>query len=450
MLKTGLTVRADESPNLARLLARRPADRIVWGLGRMRDLMASVGQPHESFRSIHVAGTNGKGSVAAKLEALLRASGVRTGLFTSPHLREFRERIRVNGVPVPIGELDQAAADLLPALDAVDASWFEAVTALGFLTIGRSAVEWAVVETGLGGRLDATNVILPDLAVVTNVSLDHEDYLGSDLAQIAAEKAGIIKANVPTILGRMPESIAAVFRTRAAEVDAPVWLLGIDAAVDGIRVSASGTRFEFRLPLEAEPEVYQTPLPGEHQADNAALALMAFRQLTAENRVGYPTEPGVPARRDPARDAIALAGVRWPGRFQVVSGSEGTSVLDVAHNQAGVEALLRTMDDVRLPGPVVACVAILGDKEWGAMLGPLLASCDSAVLTVPPSAPPSRRWDPAGVARDGGFPVEVVVDFGDAMRRSRQLAGSGTVLITGSCYTVGDALDWLDAHMAQA
>ncbi len=441
-------MRTDDSPNLTRLLIRRPQEQIVWGLDRVHAVLASVGQPQNSFRSIHVAGTNGKGSVAAKLEALLRASGVRTGLFTSPHLRDFSERVRVNGDPVPIAELDSAAADLLPALDEVDASWFEAVAALGFLALARAGVEWAVVETGLGGRLDATNVLLPDLAVVTNVSLDHEDYLGSDLAQIAAEKAGIIKPNVPTILGRMPEPIAAVFRARAAELAAPVWSLGTDAAVQGVEVTATGTRFELRLPADAEPEVYETPLPGEHQADNAAVALMAFRQVAAQGPGGGPPQDGWPDE-DPVRDARALAGVRWPGRFEVVSGSEGTWVLDVAHNQAGVEALVRTLEEAGLPGPVVACVAILGDKEWSAMLDPLLARCDSAVLTVPPSAPATRRWDPLNVARDGGFPVEVIPDFAEAMRRSRQLAGPGTVIITGSCYTVGDALDWLDAHMAQ-
>ncbi|MEN8145031.1 MAG: folylpolyglutamate synthase/dihydrofolate synthase family protein [Gemmatimonadota bacterium] len=428
-------MRTDASPDLARLLARQPAERIVWGLDRVRVALASVGQPQASFHSIHVAGTNGKGSVAAMLEALLRASAVRTGLFTSPHLRDFSERIRVAGEPVPLAELDQAAADLLPVVAQVDTSWFEAVTALAFLALARSRVEWAVVETGLGGRLDATNVLIPDLAVITNVSLDHEDYLGSDLARIAAEKAGIIKEEVPTILGRMPESVEAVFRSRAAEVGSPIWSLGADAAVQGVEVSTTGTRFELHLPSDAEAVAYQTPLPGAHQADNAALALMAFRQVAAP---------------DPVREAKALAGVRWPGRFQVVSGREGLWVLDVAHNPAGVEALLRTLEEASPPGPIVACVAILGDKEWGAMLGPLTALCESVVLTVPPSAPESRRWDPLAVARDCGFQVEVVPIFAEAMLRSRQLAGVGTVIVTGSCHTVGDGLGWLEARMARA
>lgn len=211
---------------LEALLALSPPTRIVWGLDRIRTMLAGLGDPQATFRSVLIAGTNGKGSVAAAVEALLRADGARTGLYTSPHLVHPSERVRVDGRPVAPELLAAAAADVLPLARREDATFFEAITAAGFLAFARAGVERAAVEVGLGGRLDATNVLAPDACVITNVDLDHADYLGDTLEAIAAEKAGILKSGVPAVAGPMPERPLGVVEARAREVGAPLRVLG--------------------------------------------------------------------------------------------------------------------------------------------------------------------------------------------------------------------------------
>ena len=405
---------------------------VKWGLERTRVLLAALGEPHRRYASIHIGGTNGKGSVAAMCASVLRESGLRTGLYTSPHLCDFRERIQVDGRPVDREALARVAARLDAAVDRVGPTFFEATTALAFGVFADREVDVALVEVGLGGRLDATNVIAPEVTCITNISLDHADYLGPTVEDIAREKAGIIKPGVPLHTSETSRPVRRLLRERAERVGAP--FRAVDPDRDIRRLELSGTRTSLRVASGAWGELeLSVPLAGEHQATNAALAARTLESL--------------PAALRPARRAVVggLAGVSWPGRVQRVAREGVTWIFDVAHNVAGMEALAATLRSLDPPRPMVVLAGILGDKDWGGMLPGLLAVVDGAVLTQPPSAPGERRWDPDRVAASLAppFALEVETDYGRALRRVAERAQAGTAVVTGSCHTVGSALDEL-------
>lgn len=418
----------DTYSDLVRALFPRLTAGIRWGLDRTERLLAGVGDPHLRFPTIHVGGTNGKGSVSALMAAILSAAGHRVGLYTSPHLCSFRERIRVDGEPVSEPALLAAARALWPGLEREAPSFFESTTALAFLALAQAGVDVAVVEVGLGGRLDATNVIRPRVVVLTNVALDHAQYLGETREAIAREKAGIIKPATPVITAEADPAIRAIFRERAAELGAPFHSVRLERTWEA-RTGRSGVRL--RLPTGRWGVLeLSTPLAGMHQAENAALAVRALELL------------GPDLRPDAGAVVRGAAAVRWPGRLQREEVDGRTWLFDVAHNVAGIEALTAALPRLELPRPVVALVGILGDKDWGNMLPRLFAAVDGAVLTEPPTAPAGRRWDPAGAleAAGPGGDAEIVPDFVAALHRARERAGAGTVLVTGSFHTVGDAL----------
>ncbi|HEX2203591.1 MAG TPA: folylpolyglutamate synthase/dihydrofolate synthase family protein [Longimicrobium sp.] len=414
----------------------RPTGGIRWGLERTEALLAGVGDPHRRFRSLHVGGTNGKGSVSALCEAALRAGDTSrtTGLYTSPHLVSFDERIRIGGKPVERELLLACEARLRPEIERSGATFFEATTAIAFLCFAEAGVDVAVVEVGLGGRLDSTNVIVPDAAAVTNVARDHVEYLGEGLEQIAGEKAGIFKAGVPAVVGEAEGAALDVLRARAAEVGAPLTVLDEAAAFRDVEVSLEGTRFRFDSKRWGAREV-AIPLVGAHQARNAALAAELLGVLPDDLR--------------PSWEAIesGFASVRWPGRMQVERRGGLTWIFDVAHNPAGVASLVSALDGLDLPRPVVLLTAILGDKAWDEMLPPLLERADAAILTLAPSSPPARRWNPGAVAEKippMRIPIRVIPDLDAALQRATTLAPYGTIVVTGSVHTVGDALAALE------
>lgn len=414
---------------VVRQLFPRLTGGVRWGLERTRRLLSAVGDPHQSFRSIHIGGTNGKGSVSATLASVLHRAGRRVGLYTSPHLCTFRERIQVAGEPVGEAVVVAAAERLWPVIEREEASFFEATTALAFLLFAEAGVEVAVVEVGLGGRLDSTNIIVPELVVLTNVAIDHRDQLGDTIAEIAVEKAGIIEPGVPVLTGEREPEVREIFRARAEEVGAPYHELEEDA-VRRVEITADGTHFVVDTDRWGELEI-RTPLVGVHQARNAGLAVRALELLPAELR---------PERGEVVR---GVAEVRWPGRLQRerIGGREW--IFDAAHNPAGIEALTAALGELEVARPVVAVVGILGDKDWVEMLRRLRGSVDYLILTEAPTAPAGRSWDPgAALAAAGGVPGEVVWEFGAALAtaRARARAGEGTVLVTGSFHTVGDAL----------
>lgn len=403
---------------------------IRWGLERTTRMLASVGNPHLSYHTIHVGGTNGKGSVVAMLESVLRRSGQRTGFYVSPHLCTFRERIQMFGRAITEEALLDAARQLWPTIAREAPSFFEATTAIGFLALAEAGVETAVIEVGLGGRLDATNVVRPVATALTNVALDHVQFLGPTLDSVATEKAGIIKEGVPIATAETTAGPIGIIAARAAERSAPLRLVTPDDWAF-LRTDSGGTRIAFVRAGGGTIEL-EIPLAGRHQAANMALAAATLELLPPVMR--------------PAEDAVrdGLATVHWPGRLQIERLEGRTWVFDVAHNPAGIESLVAAVSELRLPRPLVSLVGVLGDKDWRGMLGPIAAISDAVILTLPPTAPEDRRWDPVAVLDEAPSPRALAVpDFRDAMHAAWQAAAApepGTIVVTGSFHTVGDAM----------
>lgn len=328
----------------------------------------------------------------------LRAAGLRTALYTSPHLVDVRERMVVDGRAISPEAFAAWTTRLHAEVERTGASFFEATTAIAFADFAARGAEVAVIEVGLGGRLDSTNVVTPVASAVTNVGRDHADYLGESLTDIAWEKAGIAKAGVPFIVGEADVDVFAVLRRTAEEAGAPVVMLPAGAAYPG--------------PLA---------LQGGHQRRNAALAQALLAAL--------------PERLRPSPDAVrhGFATARLPGRFDC----RGKWIFDVAHNAAGMATLLAALASVQPPRPVHALVGILRDKEWRHMLEPLARQVGRLWATTPPSAPPKRAWDLQAV-RETVPDAVVEPDFERALADVQR--GAATVVVTGSFHTVGDAV----------
>jgi dihydrofolate synthase / folylpolyglutamate synthase len=425
-MKTATATRMSELnyQELIRELFPRLTGGIRWGLERTRALLASVGEPQLSYRTVHIAGTNGKGSVAASLSAILRRTGGSVGLYSSPHLCTFRERFLINGDAISEDAIVSAARKLWPAVQQLEPSFFEATTALGFLAFAEVGIDLAVVEVGLGGRLDSTNVIEPELSIITNISFDHAEYLGNTLMEIAGEKAGIIKQSVPMLTAEQSPDIIDLFHRRAAGLYAPIHVMA-PTAVRDVAFDRSGT--SFTVTWRARPQTLKTPLIGRHQAMNGALAVRAAELLSVD--------------LDASHIQRGLAQIKWPGRVQIESIGEQCWVFDVAHNAAGVHALVDCIAHLDVPRPIVLVLGVLGDKDWRAMLPPLFDVVEETILTVPPTAPANRTWEPQrAVELAGDHAARVVADFNEALETAHRAAGHGTVLVTGSFHTVGDAL----------
>ena len=401
---------------------------VHWGLERTVRALESLGDPHRAYPTIHIGGTNGKGSVASTLAAVLSASGLKAACYTSPHLCSFRERILVGGLPLTEDELLARAEEVTDAVVRFGLTFFEAVTVLGFHAFERASVDVGVIEVGLGGRLDATNVLRPEVAAVTNIAMDHADYLGDSLEKIAWEKAGIVKPGVPLLTAEVEPALLEVLRDVTREVGAP--LVAVDSgAVEDLEVAADRTSFELDTHAWGRLEI-ETPLVGRHQATNAALAIGVLEYLPDDLR------PDADAIKDGVR------AVEYHGRDEIKVIDGLTWLFDVAHNTAGIRSLVDTIDSLELPRPLVVLVGVLGDKDWHSMLPPLFARTDAAVLTQPPSAPPERRWSPEEAAGAVRRVTRVTVenDFERAFEQARREAGQGTVVVTGSVHTVGSAL----------
>ena len=369
---------------------------IKLGLENIRGLLSGLGDPQGRLAFLHVAGTNGKGSVCAMLDAILRASGRRTGLYTSPHLVDFRERIRVDGGKIP----PPAVASGLTLLREISAGWrhsptfFELATALALRHFAEERCDLVVLETGMGGALDATNAVIPLVSVITPIALDHTRWLGDTLAEIAGEKAGIIKAGVPVVsAGQAPEA-AAVLAQRAA---------------------SAGSTLDF---IEAFFERAEVGLRGIHQRANAALAVAA---LSA-------------AGLDVSEEAVGqgLRDVHWPGRFQVVNEH---IILDGCHNPHAAERLLVNWIDAYGTEKAVVIFGALGDKDYSAMLRILEPICRE-VLIVPIRS--ERSAAPEALATACTVPHRIL----DSVREALE-ASQGKTLVTGSLFLVGEALQVL-------
>jgi len=395
-----------------------------FGLERTVALLEHLGNPQHAYPSLHIAGTNGKGSSVATISALLRARGRRVATYTSPHLVDFRERMIVNGIPIPEDDVIEFVSRHTPFVEEIGASFFEATTAMAFAYFARAGADVAVIEAGLGGRLDSTNVLMPIAAGVTSIGLDHTEYLGSTLEEIAREKAGIFKAGRPAVIGERDHRIRSLLADHARNAGASsVHVVADEIPIDGIEVDDAGTTVS--LAWRGHQILLRTPLAGEHQASNLAFSL-ALLDAAGD---AYAMRPD-----DVARD---LAAVRIPGRFQHI----GQFIFDVAHNPAGAEVLTRTVIAVDPPKPIVALLCVLRDKDWREMMRVLSRVASHFVLTMAPTAPASRAWDLDEVkafADANAMSAEVVSDFSAAIDAAR--ARGETVLVTGSFHTVGDAM----------
>lgn len=408
-------------------LFARTTGTIKPGLERTEALLAKLGSPHRKLSAIHVAGTNGKGSVVATCEALLRARGLVVGRYTSPHLVDFRERITVNGQPIFEEEVLEFLERWIPTAEEMGATFFEVTTALAFDWLAKREVDLAVIETGLGGRLDSTNVLTPRVATVTSIGLDHTDLLGDTLEAIAREKAGIFKAGVPAVIGEPAPAIRELLAKCAKEAAAtPVVVLDDDYAISNVEVSARGT--SFTLLGGRDGQTITTPLLGEHQARNTATAIATLAAIGNE----YLPPPGEISK--------ALAGVFLPGRFE----RRGKVIFDVAHNPDGARTVAETIRAVNPPSPRTALVAVLADKDWRGIIRELAPAVDRFVFTNAPSAPAERRWDPAeahSFAKARGIAADLEPDMDAALALGQER--SETLLVTGSFHTVGDAMSRL-------
>jgi dihydrofolate synthase/folylpolyglutamate synthase len=390
-------------------------------LERVRAALRAVGDPHEELKLVHLAGTNGKGSTAAFLDAMLRAAGHRSGLFTSPHLSRFTERIRIAGAEISTDEVVRLDDEIRRRVD-VPLTFFEVVTLIALMAFRDHGANPVVLETGLGGRFDATNVVTPEVAVITGIALDHVEYLGDTLAAIAREKAGILKPGRPAVAAA-PPAAAAVIERVAHERGAPLWLLGRDFDV----TARPGGGCAVRAAGRATIDVPVLGLRGPHQRRNAALALVAAG-LLEERGVALPL----------AARLRGLAECRWPGRLEELCARPRIWV-DGAHNPDGAAALAAALAEVPRRR-LTLCVGLLGDKDAAGILAPLRPLADRLILLAPrsPRALPAAAL--AALAPEG----EVAASLADAIARLRAAAGEDELcVIAGSLYLVGEARELL-------
>ncbi|MBI3207868.1 MAG: bifunctional folylpolyglutamate synthase/dihydrofolate synthase [Candidatus Solibacter usitatus] len=396
---------------------------VKFGLETIERVLAELGHPERACRIIHVAGTNGKGSTCAMLESALRAAGERSGLYTSPHLVQPTERIRIGGAAVSESEFStafdevHAASEKLLARGAIEnhPTYFETVTAMAFLLFRQHECTRAVLEVGLGGRLDATNVVVPELCVITPVDYDHESFLGSAIEQIAAEKAGILKPGIPLVLAKQRSEAEAVIQHRAAELSCPVFRVADEPPID-VDTSESGSEIHWR------DMSLRCPLAGAHQVDNTLTAALALTKL------------GVP--REAIENGIAEA--RWPGRLQRVATSPDI-ILDGAHNPAGMRALAEHIRHFYPHRKVWLIYGTMRDKSIGEIADTLFPLAHELILTAPDSP---RALDPRALLTISGHAkARVASNLTSALEITRrEAAAQDVIFISGSLYLVGEAL----------
>ncbi len=408
---------------------------IKLGLETIMALTAHLGMPQNRYRTLHIAGTNGKGSTAAMAAAMLQAAGYRVGLYTSPHLIDFRERIRVNGEMIPESRVAQLT-DQLQALSQPEQSptFFEYTTAMAFQHFADTAVDVAVLEVGLGGRFDATNVVTPMACAITTIALDHQAYLGSTLSSIAFEKAGIIKPGVPVVLGRLEDDAWRTIEQVARERQAPVFRIGEHFHTEG----EEPQQFSYRG-VGIHNDGLTCVLAGRHQLDNAACALALLEAAAPQ---------GIVITSEAVR--TGLQAVSWAGRLEVVD-RRPTILLDGAHNPAAATALadfLTGADRLHPSRPVVLVLGMMRDKDHRGFVEPLRSLVDEVVLTqadLPRSATAQELQSSLG---DLLSHPHVIPSLSGAMALARQLATSdGLVCVTGSLMLVGECKAWLHGRV---
>ncbi len=405
------------------------------GLDRIAFMLEQAGNPHKKFRTVHIGGTNGKGSTAALLDSMLQTNGLKTGRFTSPHLHHYGERMMINSVPMDDDTLEKLVLEVKPIIEQVEEktgegppSFFEVTTFLAFYYFAREEIDLGVIEVGLGGRLDATNVLLPDLTAITNVGLEHTHFLGDTIEKIATEKAGIIKESVPIITGALSPALE-VIKNRAAEKKAPFISLHQDYSWVRQEQRLEGQKFNIKGPERKYRNLF-IPLAGTHQMDNAVLAVaLAERLGVSEERI---------------RKGLARA--YWPGRLEV-AGFQPLIILDGAHNPSGFETLTSFLED-EFPGKkVVFVLSFLKDKDVNPFLQKIEKKAEKVLFTRVENFRAASPWALREMVENEKIPMEVIPSIEEALSRAREIAGpGGIVCLTGSLYAVGEGREVLGAR----
>lgn len=417
-------------------------------LGRIRQLLHDLGDPHLSYPVAHVAGTKGKGSTVAMLASILAESGHRVGSYLSPHVHRIEERIAINGDPITPGDFIARLDAVIPVVERIDRAarrrgrhgptWFEVMTGLAFTHFAACNVDIVVLETGIGGRLDATNVCHPLVTIITSIGFDHMRLLGSTITQITGEKAGIIKRYCPVVSGAKQPAAQKVIAVTAARRRAPLLQAGRDFIVRHVEPASSrgvlgGTMFELDHGAGTTPQRYSLRLAGRHQAENAALAIIAAEQLQRR---------GIRLDHETIRCGISKA--ELPARIQTIS-TRPLVVVDAAHNVPSMKALAATMRPVLArTGPRILVFAASADKQIEKMLRPLTGMLDRVIVTrylENPRAAPFERLRSACASAGLPRPLEAASPR-EALRLARSFAGrSGAVLVAGSFFLAGEICD---------
>ena len=442
-------------------LAQTPSQK--FDLAHMRVLLGAMNHPEHGFPSVLIAGTNGKGSTAATLASILRASGLKTGLYTSPHLVRINERIRINGAEISDdqfaglhGEVDRVAELLVERQELPwHPSFFEMMTAIAFSHFARERVDIAVLEVGMGGRLDATNVVEPLVSVITDISLDHQKFLGNTVKEIAREKAGIIRpGGVVVTLPQSPEANDVIGNTildlgaegvSAVQYVPPVSPASSQYLVPGTQSQGNSCVYRYPLQVMGKEIMVETPLVGRHQLRNLALAVAAAEEVGKKGTSGITA-----ASIEQGTSGITAASIerglretRWPGRFQVLAAHDGwpENVFDVAHNPAGAWALRAALSERYGDRPLLFVFGVMRDKAVSEMAEILFPVAERVIATHPENPRSASPDEIQQAGRRTGTEIEAVADVGEALERARNLATvRSIVVVTGSMYLVGEAM----------
>ncbi len=420
-------------------------------LAHMRTLAAALGNPQRRFPSVLIAGTNGKGSTAATLASIVQAAGYRTGLYTSPHLLRANERMQINGEPVSDAEfaviydrVETAAKQLVEAGELPwHPSFFEMLTAMAFEYFASVAVELAVLEVGMGGRLDATNIVDPCISIITDIDFDHQKFLGNTLPEIAREKAGILRPNGTVVLlpqhPQVNDTLGhAIMDLDARAVSAVKHMPPLVPGADDFMAANAIPRNRFPLLVMDQEILVDSPLPGRHQLRNLALAITAAEEL---NQCGF--------RIAPQNVEEGIRDTSWPARFQVLASNDDfpEAVLDVAHNPAGAWALRSALSTYYADRPLIFVFGAMRDKAIAEIAGILFPLADHVIATHADNPRAATPQDIATAAEHAQISVTQENTIRAALERARRLAGNkGVVVITGSIYIVGEALGILAAR----
>jgi dihydrofolate synthase/folylpolyglutamate synthase len=406
----------------------------VLGLSAIRNILKKLYNPHKKYAILHIAGTNGKGSVAAALSSILQTAGYKVGLYTSPHLVRFNERICINGRQI-------SDADVVASYRAVkfvyagkrEPTFFEYTTAMAFYEFGKKNVDWAVIETGMGGRLDATNIVKPVVSVITNISMEHRAYLGNTISQISAEKGGIIKNKVPVVTAVSQKAAVSILKSISSDKSAPFYRRG-----ESFRVKRNPDGTFNYYGIKTIWRNMQTGLPGSHQIDNAALAL-AVCELIKEKKANLPLSS--------IREG--LLNTRWPGRLEIVRKSP-LVILDGAHNFIAARTLKRYLSERLASRKITMVIGILDDKPYKSMLKSLLPQCHRVIITqakIDRALPTDALY---GLSKRLVSNVNVIPNVAEAVKFAIETTPKkDAVCIAGSLYVVGEAKEWLDKNSAQ-